>query len=57
MGNCYSRFVRDYIEMGDYLECLFPFLGVRYISINDGYDSNDYLGTTGGLDVVLRAII
>lgn len=53
----FSRFVRDYIEMGDYLECLFPFLGVRYISINDGYDSNDYLGTTGGLDVVLRAII
>ena len=53
----FSRFVRDYIEMGDYLECLFPFLGIRYISINDGYDSNDYLGTTGGLDVVLRAII
>lgn len=53
----FSRFARDYIEMGDYLECLFPFLGVRYISINDGYDSLDYRGTTGGLDVVMRAII
>ena len=53
----FSRFARDYIEMGDYLEYLFPFLKVRYISINDGYDSRDYRGTTGGLDVVMRAII
>lgn len=53
----FSRFARDYIEMGQYLECLFPFLRVRYISINDGYDSNDYKGTTGGLDVVMRSIV
>lgn len=53
----FSRFSRDYIEMGDYLECLFPFLGVRYISINDGYDSDEYKGTTGGMEVVMRAIV
>lgn len=53
----FSRFSRDYIEMGDYLECLFPFLKIRYISINDNYDSADYKGTTGGLDVVLRNIV
>lgn len=53
----FSRLTRDYIEMGDYLECLFPFLHVRYISINDGYDSRDYKGTTGGLDVVMRTIV
>lgn len=53
----FSRFSRDYIEMGDYLECLFPFLSVRYISINDGYDSRDYKGTTGGLDIVMRTIV
>lgn len=53
----FSRFSRDYIEMGDYLECLFPFLGVRYISINDGYDSAEYKGTTGGMDVVMRTIV
>ena len=53
----FSRFSRDYIEMGDYLECLFPFLNVRYISINDGYDSQNYKGTTGGLDVVMRTIV
>ena len=53
----FSRFSRDYIEMGDYLECLFPFLGVRYIPINDGYDSDEYKGTTCGMDVVMRAIV
>lgn len=34
-----SRFGRDYIETGNYLEKIFPFLGVRFISINDNYDS------------------
>lgn len=53
----FSRFSRDYIEAGDYMECVFPFLGVRFISVNDGYDSNNYQGTTGGLDVVMRNII
>lgn len=53
----FSRFSRDYIEIGDYLECLFPFLRVRYISINDGYDSKEYKGTTGGLEVVMRNIV
>lgn len=53
----FSRFSRDYIEMGNYLECVFPFLGVRFISVNDGYDSEDYKGTTGGLEVVMRSII
>ena len=52
-----SRFGRDYIETGNYLECTFPFMGVRFISINDGYDSDDYKGTTGGLEVVMRSII
>ena len=53
----FSRFSRDYIETGNYLECTFPFMGVRFISINDGYDSDDYKGTTGGLEVVMRSII
>lgn len=53
----FSRFSRDYIEIGDCLECLFPFLSVRFLSINDNYDSDDYKGTTGGLDIVMRNIV
>lgn len=53
----FSRFFRDYIEAGNYLECVFPFLGTRFISINDNYDSDDYKGTTGGMEMVLRNII
>ena len=53
----FSRFGRDYIELGDYLERIFPFMGVRFISINDQYDSLDYKGTTGGLDVVMKNIV
>jgi DNA invertase Pin-like site-specific DNA recombinase len=34
-----SRFGRNYIETGDYLEKIFPFLKVRFISACDQYDS------------------
>lgn len=36
-----SRFGRNYIEAGNYIEKVFPFMGVRFIAINDNYDSND----------------
>lgn len=34
-----SRFGRNYIEVGKYIERVLPFMGVRFISINDNYDS------------------
>lgn len=34
-----SRFGRNYIETGRYIEQIFPFLGIRFIAINDGFDS------------------
>lgn len=34
-----SRFGRNYIETGRYIERIFPSLGIRFIAINDGYDS------------------
>ena len=36
-----SRFGRNYIEAGNYIERVFPFIGVRFIAINDSYDSAD----------------
>lgn len=44
-----SRFGRDYIGVGEYMEQIFPLLGVRLIAINDNYDSNNYKGTTLGI--------
>ena len=34
-----SRFGREYIETGRYIEKIFPSLGVRFIAINDNYDN------------------
>lgn len=34
-----SRFGRDYIDCGNYIEKIFPQLGIRFISINDGFDT------------------
>ncbi len=36
-----SRFGRNYIECGNYLEKIFPYIGVRFIAINDNYDSEN----------------
>lgn len=37
-----SRFSRNFLEGGHYLEFVFPAYGVRFISINDHFDSADY---------------
>ena len=52
-----SRFGRDYIEVGDYLEHIFPFLGIRVKAINDHYDSDKYIGRTGGMDIAFKNLI
>ena len=49
-----SRFGRDYVELGDYLEQLFPFLGVRFIAVNDHYDSDT---CEGGLDIAFKNLV
>lgn len=52
-----SRLGRNYIEVGDYIEQIFPMLGVRYIAVNSNYDSNEYLGFTGGLDMSFMNLV
>lgn len=34
-----SRFGRNYLETGNYIEKIFPFLGVRFIAVADGLDT------------------
>lgn len=46
-----SRLGRNYVEAGDYLEKVFPFLKVRFIAVNDHYDgemlsAGDQLGAS-----------
>ncbi len=53
----FSRFGRNYIELGDYLEHIFPLLGVRFISVNDNYDSSTHKDSTGGLDMAFKNLI
>ena len=52
-----SRFGRDYVTVGEYLEQIFPVLGVRFIAINNVYDSINYKGTTMGLDVAVSNLV
>lgn len=53
----FSRFGRDYLEVGRYLEFIFPILQIRFISVNDNYDSNDKSGATGGMSVALKNLV
>ena len=52
-----SRFGRNYIETGEYLEKIFPFMGVRFISISDGLDNHDANSNTDALIVSLKNLI
>ncbi len=53
----FSRFSRDYIELGSYLEQILPFLGIRFISIADHYDSIEHRGKAIDLDMGFKGLI
>lgn len=48
----FSRFARNFLDAGEYLEQIFPFLGVRFISVNNHYDNDTKERTAGDWDVV-----
>ncbi len=52
-----SRFSRDYIELGTYLNQIFPFMGIRFLSINDHYDSNEHKGSTIAVDTAFQTLL
>jgi len=53
----FSRFGRNYIEVGNYLEQVFPFLGVRFISVNDGFDSGKNPFSGDFFDVAFKNLV
>lgn len=53
----FSRFGRNYVDVCDYLEQVFPIYGVRFLSVTDNYDSDRTKGSSVGMDVALKSMI
>ncbi|MDL2287408.1 recombinase family protein [Eubacteriales bacterium OttesenSCG-928-G02] len=53
----FSRFGRNAIEMGYFIEQVFPLYQTRFISVSDNFDSEDYKGSTGGIDVAFKFLM
>ena len=52
-----SRFGRNYLEAGNYIEKIFPFLGVRFIAVADGYDTGADGGNTGQMASEIKNLV
>lgn len=53
----FSRFGRNHIEVGNYIEKIFPLLDIRFIAVNNSFDSKDYIGTTPDMDVAFENLM
>ena len=53
----FSRFARNYLITGNYLEQVFPLHGVRFIAINDGYDSMTSVNSLDAMSMTLKSIL
>jgi len=53
----FSRLGRNYLEVGHLIEQVFPFLRVRFISVNDYFDSNLNHGAAGAVDIAFKNLI
>lgn len=52
-----SRFGRNYLDAGEYIEKIFPFLGVRFIAINDNFDSERERTSSDDLMIPFKNLI
>lgn len=52
-----SRFGRNYLETGNYLQKVFPLMGVRFVAIADGFDTLDAGADGGGYLIPLKNIM
>ena len=52
-----SRFGRDYVEMGNYLEKIFPALGTRFISVKENFDNFTCGNAMESLSVSLQNLV
>lgn len=52
-----SRLGRDYIIIGDYIEQIFPILKVRFIAINNGFDSENHSDPNMSFDMAVSNLI
>ena len=52
-----SRFGRNYTELGNFIEKIFPFLGVRFIAVNDNLDTFHMEDPNKSLEVILKNIV
>lgn len=53
----FSRFGRNSIETGYFIEMVFPIFRTRFISISDGFDSDDFKEDTGGMQVAFKFLM
>ena len=53
----FTRFGRNSIEVGYFMEMVFPLYGIRFISINDDFDSDKLHGDTGGINVAFKYLV
>lgn len=53
----FSRFGRNSIETGYFIERVFPLFHTRFIAIGDGFDTEEHKGDTGGLEVAFKYLI
>ena len=52
-----SRFGRNSIETGYFIERVFPLYHTRFISVSDDFDTANFKGDTGGIDIAFKYLI